>query len=151
MDLQIKSDIVFDLTDMDMLEEDIKDKYYKGLNVFITLDNHETLNLVEEIIKEETGIDLFEYGIKLGMLSLYESLEENEDMTCSEKKYVESTLKTTFGAAVLKDEITNTIKLILESENFKVVSNEIGDKCASFIIPFEDYAYSNVRKYIEKL
>lgn len=151
MDVNISTDSKYEISELDFMHEDIREKYFSDLKVHIVLDHIETMSLVEEIIKQEADIDLFEYSIKIGLLRLGEAIDEAEDITASERRYINNTLKKKFGNAVMKDEVTNTINTILDTSMAEYNVDSYGDVYVSFKIPFDDYPDSKIRDFLSNL
>lgn len=151
MEYKIMSAMKHNANDMRYLINDIKDKIYK-LYVNVYLDTNDIRNLVFAIINKDTGIDLDEYNIVTYVdgLMLKIDIDNDEDLTDQEKKYIKKTLEKKYSKEIYKDAIGPVVrqKLVTEIDDIYCTDNEM-ELVMEIAIPFNEFNIKNeICKYL---
>lgn len=128
-----------------LMIDEMKDKIFDDLFIRVVLDQYEVNELIFAIIKEDTQIDLKE--LDLGIIQedcVYLDIENDCDLTESEKKYIATTLSKKYGASILTDMINPVIKQKLNTEYYSLLRNEYDAEMHMYIdIPMNDFNRKN--------
>lgn len=115
MKTRIVTDYIVDIENIDDLiyiDEKYLDKYLE-----IELEEDEAYELVEEIIKEDTQIDLLAYDINfIDSKTITKMLKENFDEDDKEASYIKKTLIEKYSNGVMNDPIEYVMNSICRLE-----------------------------------
>lgn len=142
MDYRVVSKMKLDSNYARYLINDIKDKNYTELDVEVYLNEYEIIQLISNIINKDINIDLFGYhNICYSFVDgkLIPEIDEDNELTVSEKKWIKKTLEKQYGKEIYKDLINPVItqKLILEDYEIEVV--EESETIMKIVIPFDNF------------
>lgn len=110
-----------------LMIDEMKDKIFDDLFIRVVLNQCEVNELICAIIKEDTQIDLKELDLSIIQEDcVYLDIENDCDLTASEKKYIATTLSKRYGANVLTDMINPVIKQKLNTEHYSLLRDNYG-------------------------
>lgn len=146
MEYKLVSNAVSTAKEARYLVDEIKDNIFDELYMRVMLDENEVNDLIFEIIKEDTQIDIKELdlSVEYNNETRYVEIDDDWDLTDEEKKYIKNTLSRQYGANVLKDMINPVIKQKLNTEHYELTANSYNTDFAMTIeIQLSDFGKKN--------
>ena len=154
MDYKITSNLVQTSKDARYMIGEIKDNIFDELYMRVTLNDSEIMDLIYEIIKQDTKEDLKDYDLKVEHdFKTYLDIEDDCDLTTQEKKYLTKILTKQYGNEVLKDIINPVIKQKLNTEHYIINKGDYDtDLYMDIDIPLNDFGKKNeICKFLNEI
>lgn len=141
MNIKIVSELLSNVEEMKEEIKYIKKKDFTNLKVQIELDMQEVHEMMEQIIYDDTQINLLESDILIEDL---ERILNSEDVEYDEEyKYIKNTLCKTYSPGILKDAVQYVLQLTCDTEIFYKSRDKYGTDLVIFEMNLEDFENDN--------